>query len=116
MDKNENVYSDHLGLSGFNHFLVRTHWSQMDARSGPRFLKVHQTLINVFKEKNIDYITAVCNAAGLPAYPFHREQMAPFSKELAGIDLPHDSFGTHWDANGKTVDPEKKLKNFKKAG
>ena len=48
--------------------------------------------------------------------PFHREQMAPFSKELAGIDLPHDSFGTHWDANGKTVDPEKKLKNFKKAG
>ena len=41
--------------------------------------------------------------------------MAPLFKELAGIVLPHDSFGTHLDANGVTVDPEKERENFKKA-
>lgn len=42
--------------------------------------------------------------------------MAPLSKELAGVVLPHDAFGSHLDENGVTVDAEKELENFKKAG
>ena len=42
--------------------------------------------------------------------------MAPLSKELAGIILPHDSFGSYLDGNGNTTDPEKELQNFRKAG
>ena len=41
--------------------------------------------------------------------------MAPLSKELSGIILPHDSFGTHLDDNGKTIDEVKELQNFRKA-
>ena len=40
----------------------------------------------------------------------------PFSKELAGIVLPHDSFGTHLDENGRIIDDVKELQNSRKAG
>ena len=42
--------------------------------------------------------------------------MAPLSKELAGIILPHDTYGTHLDSNGVTIDSDKEKANFKKAG
>ena len=42
--------------------------------------------------------------------------MAPLSKELAGIILPHDSFGSHLNASGVTIDDDLELKNFRKAG
>lgn len=42
--------------------------------------------------------------------------MAPLSRELSGVILPHDHFGTHLDTCGKTVDEELELKNFEEAG
>ena len=42
--------------------------------------------------------------------------MAPLSKELAGIVLPHDTFGSHLDGSGNNTDPEMELNNFRKAG
>ena len=42
--------------------------------------------------------------------------MVPLSKDLAGIVLLDDSFGTHLDENGKTIDDVKELQNFRKAG
>ena len=42
--------------------------------------------------------------------------MVPLSKDLAGIVLPHDSFGTHLDENGKTIVDVKEMENFRKAG
>ena len=85
-----------------------------DGDDGPRFPALRKTLIKFFKVYDIDYLIAVCNAAGLSAFHFVERQIAPFSKELAGIVLPHDSFGTHLDENGKTIDDVKKLQNFKK--
>ena len=41
--------------------------------------------------------------------------MYHLSKELTGIVLPHDTFGTHL-RNGKTIDEELEKKNFKAAG
>ena len=42
--------------------------------------------------------------------------MVPLSKQLAGIVITYDIYGTHLDSNGKTIDPIKEFQNFKKAG
>lgn len=41
--------------------------------------------------------------------------MAPLSKDLCGVILPYDVFGTHLNKSGKKVDVELE-KNFRKAG
>ena len=38
--------------------------------------------------------------------------MAPLSKELAGLILPHDHFGRHLDGQGNTIDTEHEKRNF----
>ena len=83
-----------------------------DGHDGPRFPTTRQALIKFFKENDIDYVIAVCNASGLSAYHFIERRMAPSSKELAGIVLPHDTFGNHLDGSGNTTDPEMELNNF----
>jgi hypothetical protein len=42
--------------------------------------------------------------------------MAPLSRELTGVILPHDHFGTHLDTSGRTVDDDLELMNFAEAG
>ena len=43
-------------------------------------------------------------------------RMAPLSRELAGLILPHRHFGSHLAADGTTVDPELERANFAFAG
>ncbi|CAH2100801.1 unnamed protein product [Euphydryas editha] len=42
--------------------------------------------------------------------------MAPLSRELAGLILPHDRFGSHLDERGVTIDEHLKRSNFEFAG
>ena len=42
--------------------------------------------------------------------------MAPLSKALASLVIPHDSCGSHLNPSGETIDPELEKKNFKVAG
>ncbi|KAJ6642875.1 hypothetical protein Bhyg_07831 [Pseudolycoriella hygida] len=42
--------------------------------------------------------------------------MAPLSKALAGIMLPHDHYGNHLDSQGQTIDTELEKTNFSYAG
>ena len=42
--------------------------------------------------------------------------MAPLSKELSELILPHDHFGTHRDNSGRTTDFELERINFEYAG
>jgi len=42
--------------------------------------------------------------------------MAPLSRALSGVILPHDHFGTHLNNAGKTIDKELEIKNFGYAG
>lgn len=42
--------------------------------------------------------------------------MYHLSKELTGVVLPHDTYGSHLDSGGKTIDEELEVKNFKAAG
>ena len=42
--------------------------------------------------------------------------MAPLSKELSGLILPHDKYGSHLNDQGLTIDTDLKKKNFAFAG
>jgi len=42
--------------------------------------------------------------------------MAPLSRELAEVILPHEHYGTHLDGSGKTVDDQLEKQNFEHAG
>ena len=95
-----------IGLEQFKPFLkhdekVKPIWVlTRDGHDGPRFPTTRQTLIKFFQDHDIDFLVAVCNAKGLSSYYFIERRMAPLSKELAGIVLTHDSFGTYLDEMG----------------
>lgn len=42
--------------------------------------------------------------------------MAPLSKQLTGVVLPYDTYGTHLDGQRNTCDEELEKKNFEAAG
>lgn len=42
--------------------------------------------------------------------------MAPLSRQLAGLILPHDKFGNHLNKSGKCIDDDLEQKNFANAG
>ena len=56
------------------------------------------------------------HASGLSAYNYIKRRMAPLSKTLAGLVIPHKSCGSHLYANGEMIDPELEKKNFKVFG
>lgn len=82
----------------------------------PRYRKVIAHAIEHFKKYDLDAIFIVTNAPGRSAFNRVERRMAPLSRELTGVVLPHDSFGTHLDSNGKTIDDDLEKDNFKKAG
>jgi len=82
----------------------------------PRYEKVIVTGIHHFIENNLDALFIATNAPGRSAFNRVERRMAPLSKELAGVILPYDSFGSHLDNQGRTTDQELELKNFQKAG
>lgn len=72
--------------------------------------------IGHFKKYNLDALFIATNAPGRSAFNRVERGMAPLSKELAGVILPHDHFRSHLDDNGKTMDIELQKENFKHAG
>jgi len=48
------------------------------------------------------------NAPGHSAFNRVERKMAPLSRELSGLILPHDHYGSHLDKKGDTVDPNLK--------
>ena len=61
-----------------------------------------------------DAIFMVTFAPGQSAFNIVERRMAPLSKKMCGLILPHDSFGSHLNSMGETVDDELELQNFKK--
>lgn len=82
----------------------------------PRYPKVQQVAIEHFKKYNLDAYIVMTLASGMSAYNYVERRMAPLSKALAGVLLPHDIYGNHLDSEGKTTDTELEKKNFQKAG
>ncbi|KAG8176720.1 hypothetical protein JTE90_003351 [Oedothorax gibbosus] len=71
--------------------------------------------LRLLKKFDLDAVFLATNAPGRSAYNAVERRMAPFSRQLSGLVLPHDHFGKHLDSSGKTVDVEKEKKNFEAA-
>lgn len=82
----------------------------------PRYRKVIAHAIEHFKQYDLDAVFIVTNAPGRSAFNRVERRMAPLSRELTGVVLPHDSFGNHLDSSGRTLDESLEKDNFKKAG
>ena len=67
------------------------------------------------QELELDCLIEVTEAPGLSAFNKAERRMYFLSKELGGVVLPHDTFGSHL-VNGKTVDEDLEMKNFQAAG
>ncbi|KAJ6639411.1 hypothetical protein Bhyg_12155 [Pseudolycoriella hygida] len=82
----------------------------------PRYEKVIQMYIHHFLKCDLDAVFVACNAPGRSAFNRVERRMAPLSKALCGIILPHDHFGTHLDDQGRTIDIGLEKTNFSFAG
>ena len=82
----------------------------------PRFEKNINMACKTFQDFQLDMLMEVTNAPGLSAYNRAERKMFPLSKALTGVVLPYDTFGSHLDGQGKTVDTDLEEKNFKAAG
>lgn len=82
----------------------------------PRYPKVMTHAINHFIMYDLDAIFIFTNAPGRSAFNRVERRMAPLSRELSGIILPHDTYGNHLDDRGRTVDSTLEKQNFRRAG
>ena len=71
--------------------------------------------MNYFQDLNLDCLIELTQAPGLSAYNRAERRMFHLSKQMAGLVLPADTYGTHLH-NGKTIDMELEVKNFEAAG
>lgn len=69
-----------------------------------------------FQKYDLDAVFLATNAPGRSAYNRVERRMAPLSRELSGLILPHNHFGSHLDDKGATVDTELEKRNFEHAG
>ncbi|BFZ05261.1 hypothetical protein BsWGS_08300 [Bradybaena similaris] len=82
----------------------------------PRYQKVIDVAIHHFVKQNLDAFFIATNAPGRSAFNRVERRMAPLSRELSGLILPHEHFGSHLDSLGRTIDDELEKSNFKYAG
>ncbi|CAB3979549.1 Hypothetical predicted protein [Paramuricea clavata] len=82
----------------------------------PRYKKTIKCSISYFLQHDLDAFYLATNAPGRSAFNRVERRMAPLSHDLAGVVLPHDTYGTHLSARNETVDKELEVKNFAKAG
>ena len=68
----------------------------------PRFPKTIAAAKDLFRRLNLDCLFMATEAPGNSAYNYVERRMAPLSRELTGIIIPHDTFGTHL-SGGTTI-------------
>ena len=81
----------------------------------PRYQKVIEMAVHHFVQNNLDAYLIATNASGRSAFNRVEKRMAPLSKELSGLILPHDKYGSHLNDQGLTIDTDLE-KNFAFAG
>lgn len=79
----------------------------------PRYEKVIKVAIHHFSQFNLDALFVATNASGRSAFNRVERRMAPLSRELSGVILPHEHFGSHLNSQQETLDEnlEKKISN-----
>ena len=78
----------------------------------PRYSNTVNCAIEYFCEHNFDAYFVATNAPGRSAFNRVERRMSNLRKELSGVILPHNHFGTHLDHNNKTIGEELELQNF----
>ena len=71
-----------------------------------RHRKTVECAIDYFLSQDLDAFFLATNAPGRSAFNRVERRMVKFSKELSGVVLPHDNFGSHLNAKGETIDKE----------
>ena len=82
----------------------------------PRF---HNNIVmgcKTFSEMGLDCYIEVTNAPGLSAYNRCERRMYHLSKEMTALVLPYETFGSHLNSGGETIDEALEKENFKAAG
>ena len=79
----------------------------------PRYQKVIEMAVH---QKNLDAYFIATNAPGRSAFNRVERRMAPLSRELSSLILPHDKYGSHLNDRGLTIDTNLEKKNFSFAG
>ncbi|KAF2890364.1 hypothetical protein ILUMI_15809 [Ignelater luminosus] len=82
----------------------------------PRNEKVLQAAVKSFKMLDLDAMFVCTNAPHQSARNPVERRMAPLSRDLCGLIIPHNVCGTHLDARGRTIDKVLEKKNFEAAG
>lgn len=82
----------------------------------PRYERVIISAIQHFKDFDLDAVYIATNAPGRSAFNRVERRMAPLSRELTGVVLKHDNFGSHLDSSNKTTDLDLEKRNFESAG
>ena len=82
----------------------------------PRFPKTTSVYIRYFKKYNFYVLFVSTNEPGMSAYNYVERMMAPLSKEMVGLVLPHQTCGTHLNCRQQTIDLELENRNFKVTG
>ena len=80
-----------------------------------RFPNTLNAFVQLFKKYNLDESLILTHAPGLSAYNQVERRMAPFSKTLSGISLPHETFWTNLDLSRKTINTNLEKRHFKAA-
>ncbi|XP_037731574.1 uncharacterized protein LOC119562454 [Drosophila subpulchrella] len=78
----------------------------------PRYGKVISYAVQHFKVYNLDAIFVATNALGRSAFNRVERRMVSLSRELSGLILPHDKYGSHLDNQGRTTDFDLEEQHF----
>ncbi|GBB91411.1 hypothetical protein RclHR1_01870006 [Rhizophagus clarus] len=81
-----------------------------------RHLKNIKNYCQLFRKFDLDYLTVRIHAPDQSKYNLVERGMATLSEKLAGITLLVDHFGSHLNTQGKVIDLELTLQNFRYAG
>ena len=69
----------------------------------PRYQKTIASAIEYFEEYQLDALFLATNAPGRSVFNRTERRMAPLSREMSGLILPRETFGSHLDVNGKAL-------------
>ena len=61
----------------------------------PRYQKTISSAIKYFEEHDLDALFVATNAPGRSAFNCTKRRMAPLSREMSGLILPHEYFSSH---------------------
>ncbi|GBM72663.1 hypothetical protein AVEN_213165-1 [Araneus ventricosus] len=82
----------------------------------PRYQKTIQVGAHHFRQNKLDALFIAANAPERIAFDRVQRKMAPLSKELSKLILPHEQYWSRLDAQRNTINPKLEEKNFEYAG